>query len=165
MANDVKSFTAFETWQKVLDDLSKGLNLDPDSTREYFLSNIVQRVYALMYGKEPISGKLVLLRTTTDGRLQVSAASNIFTINETFSVSLAVSASQTINFSQTVTRVDFWSYDNVFNIVRTVSGLPNQQSFSFPAGGFYSIDASTDGLILSNPSSTSTVSGQVIGWS
>lgn len=165
MASNLKSYTPEETWQKLLDDVSSGLNVDPESMREYFMSNIVMRTISMLYGIEPISGDLRKLQCTRDGRLQVTSVANIFTLNSTHDVSLAVSASQAITFPSTVTRIDFWSYDNPFNIVRVVSGIPNQPAFSFPGGGFYSIDASTDGLELTNPSNSVTVTGQIIGWS
>lgn len=164
MANEQVGWIPEQVWQNLIEKLSDDLSVDPEQARQYFLTNLVGRSLSYLMGWRYDTGNPVKLATNSDGTLRVSSTGTVFSDNYTTALNLAANASQTITFAKTTSRLDIWAVGSDLGIERSVDGVVYQDSITVYSGGYLSVDANQLSVKVTNLSSTSVNTGQVVGW-
>lgn len=164
MADSQVGYTPAQLWQRLDEFLSDDLELTPAEARNYYLTNLVGRSLAFVMGWDYTTGRPLKVATNSDGTLRVSSTGTIFANNYSTQLNLATSASQTITFSQTTSRIDIWAVGSDLSIERSVDGVVFQDAITIYSGGYLSVDANQLAVKVTNLSSSAANTGQIVGW-
>jgi len=152
-----------EEWQKYLVNFSNEQDFDKPYIRQFFINNIIQRVLSLLYAIDKDTGEPVKLKCLPDGSLMVAQTVSGLTNNETFTGTSGDTETE-IEFTQIVSRVDIWVWDNDMKIARSYDGLTYQDWITLKADSFYSFDAGTKKIKVVNATAGLNANYQIVGW-
>lgn len=153
-----------EKIQKVIEQLNSGANFSPEFVREFFISNILSRAFAYLFGWDYLSGEPVKLQATPDGILRVSTFPSYYTINETFSGNAPDTYGTPIAFGDDVQHVDIWIEDNAAIFQRSLNGTLWYSEIKLFANSYYCFDATTRYIRIKNAVSGAVAKYQIVGW-
>lgn len=156
--------STYERFQEIVEQLSSGLNLDPQFVREYFVSNMVSRVLSYLLGWSVDTGNPVKLISTPRGELIVSVSGYGFIHNESFSGSVGNDWETVASFSAIVGRVDLWISDDHVEIRRSLDGVLYDEPIRLDKGSFYSFDCQTLRIEMRSLTSGVTAGYRIVGW-
>ena len=97
-----------EERQKFKINLNTPEDLIPEYVRNFFVSNIVNRVIAYLYGWDYDQEKPVKLKTLSDGSLVVAVSGSAYTNNITKS-GVVYDSEVVEEFDHIVSRIDIWN--------------------------------------------------------
>ena len=152
-----------EEYQKTGTNYNFEDNYIPEFVSEFFISNIITRALAHLFGFDDFTNKPVRLRATPDGKLKVDASLQAFSENETHKITVSAGSEITINFADISSKVEVWTYAGTLKIARSVDGSVFQDYIEIPDNSYYSFEASTKSLKVRNDG-TSDYDIQVVAW-
>jgi len=153
-----------EKAQKIDEQLSAGLILEPSHVPEFFTRNIVDRVLAYLLGWDKDTGEPVKVKCMPDGSLVVTTTTIPATINTTRSGSATDTWTLLTAFALLTITVDIFIWDNPAIIGRSVDGITWQDDIEIPANTSFSFDAQTKQIRIKNKTAGAVARYQVIGW-
>ena len=154
---------ATEEWQEIKNvDIKEDIEFDPPSAFRWFISNLVHRVFAFLFGWD--GKKPVRVKCSPAGEVYVRAQYAAYTHNQTFSGTVTGSTPVEHEFSEVCSRIDVFIFDNDAYIQRSTDGITYEDEIKIVGGMFYSFDADTKFIRIRPVVSTSTVNYQVVGW-
>jgi hypothetical protein len=159
-----KGYEPTPVYQRVqTENLFETLNLDPKYVPWAYVSNIIQRVFARTYGQGPFGP--VPIKCNEDGSLFVAGLGGAYTRNEV-KAGLAGDAYQAnpITFTQTMGRIDIYTFDNKMIFKRTRDGVTWDDEIELFKDSFYSFDCNTLQFNIKNYTAGLVARYQIIGW-
>lgn len=156
--------TPREQWQKFLLNLNLPDLSDPPYLQEFFVSNIVQRTLAILYGFDAYSQEMKTVRVTPDGSLIVSPRGTPNLINQTFRDIFAGGEERIYTFDDNVNVIDVFTGATEVQISRSVDGRTYQDMITLPPHFFYSFQASTKSIYVRNNDPDNECVIQIVGW-
>jgi len=151
-----------EEVQKLKINLNTPEDCLPEYVRNFFIDNILSRVFAYLFGWSDDLQKPVKLKALQDGSLVVAVSSSAFTKNQTFTGTVA-DAEEVKEFDDVAGRVDIWSGSEPLYVSRDNGNGVWQDEIEIKPNGFYSFDARTKRLKIRSTSTGTEY--QIIGWS
>lgn len=152
-----------EIHQKLDEQLSADVNLDPKYVQQFFTSNLVQRVLAYLFGWNYLTREPQKVSVTSDGSLRVAVTA---TALEHYSVHKGTAGDEwtLILFPYVVARVDVWIKDAGAVIDHTLDGELWDGEIDLDINSFYSFDCKTKAIRVKNKVSGQNAYYQIVGW-
>lgn len=154
---------ATEEWQEIKNvDIKEDIEFDPPSAFRWFISNLVHRVFAFLFGWD--GKKPVRVKVSPAGEVYTRAKPVAYIHNKVFYGTVTGTTPVELVFPEVCARVDVFIYDSDAYIERSVDGVVYEDAILVLGGMFYSFDADTKSVKVYPKVSTDTVTYQVIGW-
>ena len=133
-----------------------------EKVSKFYISNVISHTIAELIGH--YDSKLVYLKCTEDGSLNVSVVGGGYDRSETKSGNAPDAYGAAIAFTQTCSRVDVWIFDEAAMLKRSKDGINWDDEFELPADSFYSFDATTLEFNVKNKTGGKTARYSLVGW-
>jgi len=152
-----------EVWQDLKEPFFlEDLELSPESVRNFFVSNLLQRTLAHVVGQGRTRG--IPIGATEAGALKVAVSGGGTSLYETLAKAAITDALQKKEFTQVCSRVDVTTWD--FDVILQLSddGVTFGDDIVVNAGVFYSIDQSVKAVKYKNGTAGSNATLQLVGF-
>jgi hypothetical protein len=156
--------TVTEEHQEVVEQLNEGSNYDPKYIQKFFISNILSRIFAYLFGWDYEANRPVKLSCTSDGLLKVSATAGVNEHNITFSGNAPDTYGTPHDFGRIVRVVDVVVRNNDAVIQRSLDGVVWDDEITVWTDSGYSFDCNTRYVRIKNKTAGSTAVYQFVGW-
>jgi hypothetical protein len=152
-----------EVVQNVIEDgIFEELRFDPVYVPRFYVSNVIQRSFAHLYGW---TGKrTVRVKTTEGGALIVAPYGTAYQYNDTKSGDAPNDYGTPLVFDQVVSKLDIFIWDNPAIVQRSLDGTLWQDEIEIPANTVYSFDCTTHSVRIKNKTAGLIARYQIIGW-
>jgi hypothetical protein len=156
--------TPEEIHQEVVEQLNEGISLDPQYIQKFFVSNILSRIMAYLFGWDYIANRPVKLQCSSDGLLKVQATAGVNEHNITFSGNAPDTYGTPLDFGRIVRTVDvaISNYDAV--MCRSLDNVVYDDEFTVFKDMIYSFDCNTRYIKIKNRTAGSVAVYQIVGW-
>jgi len=158
------ALTPKEYPQKVDEQLSAGASFIPKYVREYFIDNLLKRVFAYLFGWDIETGEPRKVAVNPDGSLRVTVTGESLSINDTKTGTAPDAYGARVDFDVVVSRIDIFIWDNAALLMRSMDGNIFMDEIEIPANSFYGIDARCHSFKIKNKSVGFPAVYQIIGW-
>jgi hypothetical protein len=158
-----KLLTISEESQEIKENgLLEDYTYEPKQVRSFFISNILQRVFAHLIGWSEDGARK--LRCTTAGELKVATVGAGYEHNTTSTGNAPDTYGTAIDFGLNCSRVDIAVFNNSMILKRSTDGVTYDSEIEIPANSFYSFDCVTRYFNIKNKTALSVARYQVTGW-
>ena len=134
----------------------------PESVKRFFISNIISRVWATLYGWT--GSRKVRLACSEAGYLKVSSTGTTFSTNVTKAGNAPDTYGTAEDFGVICPRVDIFAFDFACVISRSDDGVTYDADIEIPANYKYSYDGDTRYIKVKNKTALSVCRFQFVGW-
>jgi len=151
-----------EEYQRIEQELyEKDLPLEPKYVRNFYTSNVVQRVIALLYSLH--EGRPIPIKLTEAGEL-VAAPAGFAVENYDVQSGSATDDFVEYPFPETCLRVDIFITTNSADIQFSRDGVVYGPTIKVDPGVFYSIDSKIKSFEIKNTVAAQVAEFQLVGW-
>jgi len=139
-----------------------GFTFNPAYPRRFFVNNLIQRVWARLYGWT--GTQAVRLSCTTAGYLRVASTGTTFIHNIVFGGNSPDAYGAAIDLGRICPRLDITTWDFACIVRRSTDGVIYDTEFEIPANYFFSMDCDTRYLQIHNKVAFSVCRYQFNGY-
>lgn len=158
-----KPIEVIVTNQNVIDDsLVEDYKFDPKYPTRFYISNVIQRVFAHLHARSEVGTKKLVC--TTAGELKVAIAGSGYEHNVTKSGNAPDAYGAANDYGRNCSTHDVFIFDNAAVIKMSQDGVLYDDEIEIPANSTYSFDVVKRYVLIKNKVALSVARFQIVGW-